>query len=93
MLPRHGSGGLKHVDTNNLWMQEAVHSEDIKVVKTARVMHAADSSASYSATNTLRHRMRLINCELVDHQERGHVGLSFAAERDGDSFRHHVISG
>ena len=92
MLHRHDSGGLKHVETKNLWVQEAAaQSKDIKVVKIARGMNAADSLASVSATNTLRHHMRLINCELVNHRECGHVGLSSATDVHGDSFRHQLM--
>ena len=38
MLLRHGSGGLTHVETKNLWVQEAMQSNHIKVTK----MNAAD---------------------------------------------------
>ena len=64
MLLRHGSGGLKHLETKNLWVQEAVKSKHIKVVKIAREVNAADSLACFSATNILRDHMRLVNCEL-----------------------------
>ena len=66
MLLRHGSGGLKHLETKNSWVQEAVKSKHIKVVKIAREVNAADSLACFSATNILRDHMRLVNCELID---------------------------
>ena len=47
----------------------------------------------FSATITLRHHMRLLNCELVDNQGSGYVWLSFATEVRGDSLRHQVMSG
>ena len=76
MLLRHGSGGLKHLETKNLWVQEAVKSKHIKVVKIAREVNAADSLACFSATNILRDQMRLVNC-LIDNQEHVLVGVSF----------------
>ena len=72
MLLRHGSGGLKHLETKNLWVQEAVKS-----MKVARDVNAADSLACFSATNILRDHMRLVNCELIDNQEHVLVGVSF----------------
>ena len=77
MLLRHGSGGLKHLETKNLWVQEAVKSKHIKVVKIAREVNVADSLACFSATNILRDHVRLVNCELIDNQEHVLVGVSF----------------
>ena len=53
MLLRRGSGGLNHLETKNLWAQEAVKSKHIKVVKIAREVNAAGSLAFFSATNIL----------------------------------------
>ena len=53
MLLRHGSGGLKHLETKNLLVLEAVKSKHIKVVKIAREVNAADSLARFSAGKRL----------------------------------------
>ena len=52
MLLRHGSRGLKHLETKNLWVQEAVKSKHIKVVKIAREVNAAVSLACFSAATS-----------------------------------------
>ena len=68
MLLQHGSGGSKHLETKNLRIQEASRN-DIKVVKIAREVNAADSLACVSATNILRDHMKPVICELIDNQE------------------------
>ena len=93
MLLRHGSGGLKHLETKNLWVQEAVKSKHIKVVKIAREVNAAVSLACFSATNILRDHMRLFNCELIDNQEHVLVGVSFAYIPSSDSLGHQRLPG
>ena len=77
MLFWHGSGGLKQLETKNLWIQEAVKSKHIKVVKTAREVNGADSSVCFSASNICRDCMRHSNCELIDNQGHVLVGVSF----------------
>ena len=69
MLLSHGSQDLRHLETKNLWVQEAVKSKHIKVAKFAGEVNAADSLACLSATNILRDHMRLIGCDLIDNQE------------------------
>ena len=48
----------------NLWVQEAVKSKHIKVVKIAREVNAADSLACFSATHILRdHETRQLRAD------------------------------
>ena len=65
-LLRHGPGGVKHLETKNLWVQEAIRERGIKVLKIGREKNAADSLASYSTAATLRRHLGLINCCLRD---------------------------
>ena len=53
MLLRHGSGGLKHVETKNFWEQEAVQSKHIKLIKIMREVNAEDSLACFSTASTV----------------------------------------
>ena len=64
ILLRKGPGGVKHVDTKHLWVQEFIRRKNIKVVKVPRYENAADSFASYSAAHDLHNHLRLLGCRL-----------------------------
>ena len=66
ILMRKGPGGVKHIDTKFLWVQELIRRKDIKVTKVVRTENAADSLASYSAVNDLHYHLRLLRCQLRD---------------------------
>ena len=57
---------MKHVETKNLWVQEAIKERGIKVLKIGRTQNAADTLASYSTAATMRGHLALINCSLRD---------------------------
>ena len=42
MAMRRGSGKLKHVEVQELWLQQAVHSERLRVEKIPRASNASD---------------------------------------------------
>ena len=54
ILMRKGSGGLKHVEVKQLWVQEAVANKLIQVRKIGREWNAADTLASYSTSRRSR---------------------------------------
>ena len=53
---RRGCGSIKHIETKDLWIQEAIRRKSIEVKKIPRELNVADCLASYSnATNLWMH--------------------------------------
>ena len=49
ILLRRGPGGIEHLDTKQLWVQEAITEKRIRVLKINRQDNPADTLASYSS--------------------------------------------
>ena len=66
ILLRKGVGSIKHLETKDLWVQEAVRRRSISVRKIPRAENASDSMASYSAPSILQRHMQMLNCSVMD---------------------------
>ena len=66
MLMRKGVAGVKHMETKELWVQEAILQKGIQVRKIPREQNASDTLACYSNPKTMMRHLDLLNCELRD---------------------------
>ena len=64
-IMRKGAGTMKHLDIKTLWIQEAVATKGIKLVKIPRQLNPADSLASYSSAGTLEDHMTMIGAQYM----------------------------
>ena len=62
MLMRRGVGGVKHIETKHLWIQEAIMQKSINVVKIPRDKNLADALASYSSGPVLSSQLEHMGC-------------------------------
>ena len=60
ILMRKGAGSIKHLETKDLWVQEAIRRKGIVVVKVDRKLNLADSLASYSPASVMRAHMEML---------------------------------
>ena len=63
ILLRRGAGGVKHLETKFLWVQEAIQSKKIRVEKLPRDLNLSDALASYSPGPDLERKLRMMGCE------------------------------
>ena len=64
ILLRRGPGGIKHLDTKQLWVQEAITEKSIRVLKINREENPADTLASYSNAKVMQKHIRMMGCEV-----------------------------
>ena len=62
---RRGPGGIKHPDTKQLWVREAITEKRIRVLKINREENPADTLASYSSAKVMLKHVRMVGCEVV----------------------------
>ena len=76
---RIGRFRVKHLETKNLWVQGGLQVETHQSCEDSERSELLQIRWHvFSATNILRDHMRLVNCELIDHQEHFLVGVSFS---------------
>ena len=63
ILLRRGAGGVKHLETKFLWVQEAIQTKHIKVEKIPRELNISDALASFSPGPDLERKLRMMGCE------------------------------
>ena len=54
---RRGLGKLKHVDIKELWIQEKVHSGDLKITKVPGTINLADALTKYCDVQVINHHI------------------------------------
>ena len=64
ILLRRGPGGFKHLDTKQLWVQDAVTEKRIRVLKINRDENPTDTLASYSSARIMQKHVRMMGCEV-----------------------------
>ena len=64
IICRKGSGGIKHLSTKDLWVQEAVRRFGIHEQRIPRAENPSDSMASYSAPRILQDHLERLGCSV-----------------------------
>ena len=64
IISRKGSGGIKHLSTKDLWVQEAVRRFGIVEQRVPRAENPSDSLASFSASATLQDHLERLGCRV-----------------------------
>ena len=54
---RRGLGTLKHVDIKELWIQEKVHEEDLRIIKIPGTINLADALTKYCEVQVINHHV------------------------------------
>ena len=62
-IARKGLGNVRHIDTNELWLQERMRNGDMHHVKIKNVLNVADLLAKHQPKETIDNLM-----ELLDHK-------------------------
>ena len=77
ILLRHGCGKIKHLSTKQLWVQGAVESYGIKILKIPRDWNGSDLLTHPVSKDTLYRHLVLLGCTAPPHPGslRGCVGL------------------
>ena len=64
IICRKGSGGIKHLSTKDLWIQEVVRRYGIVEQRIPRAENPADTMASYSSSTTIVDHLEKLNCSV-----------------------------
>ena len=64
ILLRRGPGGMKHLDTKQLWVQEAITEKRIRELKINREENPADTLESYSSAKVMQKHVKMMGCEV-----------------------------
>ena len=88
---RRGNGKLRHVRVGDLWIQELVEEEEIKLKKIAGTQNVADAFTKHLPQNTMNDYLRRMSTET--RQGRAETGLQMQQDAiDGsDGLRRDVI--
>jgi len=60
MLMRRGAGGMKHVETNNFWLQNVIASKIVNLYKVPTEDNVADILTKYLTSDKLLHLSNLM---------------------------------
>ena len=64
---RQGLGKLRHIDTHNLWVQQAVRTKRVDLRKVPGEANPADIVTKHASTRQkLEHLVKLFNCHFVE---------------------------
>jgi hypothetical protein len=66
ILLRHGSGKIKHLTTKQLWVQGAIGSYGIRVVKLPRAINGADLLTHGCSVDDLKSHLRRLGQKVTD---------------------------
>ena len=55
---------MKHLATKSLWVQEAIRTFGVDVVRVDRKPNPSDSLASYSNSTAMREHLTMLNCKV-----------------------------
>jgi len=64
---RRGAGGMKHVETNNFWLQNVVASKIVTLYKVATDDNVADILTKYLTGDKLLHLSALMRITRMQH--------------------------
>ena len=67
---RRGLGKVRHIEVCQLWLQEKVRSEAIKVVKVGTHENVADAMTKYVGSEILKRHLRDTNQRLLEGRHR-----------------------
>ena len=62
---RRGAGSIKHLETKDLWIQEAIRIKSIDVIKVPREVNVADCQAIYSNAENLQKHASMMGLRRV----------------------------
>ena len=73
MLSRRGAGGMKHVETNNFWLQNVVASKIVNLYKVPTDDNLADILTKYLSAEKMQHLLNLMHitrvCKAEHHRQ------------------------
>ena len=67
MLSRRGAGGMKHVETNNFWLQNVIASKIVSLHKVCTDDNLADVLTKYLSGDKIAHLLELMSITRMRH--------------------------
>ena len=67
MLMRRGAGGMKHIETNNFWLQNVVANKIVVLHKVHTDDNVADILTKYLSGDKLSHLLKLMRITSMQH--------------------------